>query len=180
MGQLSFKGSTSYAASECSEEICFATERHRRRLFNSVRLMTWDKSPKVEKIRLSSIEGLLDEKRELPGDFLHEMYKWALECKSWFESYAIFIFLHRNFFFPFSCLSGFARHALGLRFQQSESRVEEDHRRHQHILLDGGGGRTSPARLAVLQNENVQRLHRRAGQFPRVIYINQLWICEWN
>jgi cytochrome P450 family 49 subfamily A len=28
-----------------------------------------------------SLEGTLDENRELPGDFLHELYKWALECK---------------------------------------------------------------------------------------------------
>jgi cytochrome P450 family 49 subfamily A len=29
-----------------------------------------------------SLEGTLDENRELPGHFLHELYKWALECKS--------------------------------------------------------------------------------------------------
>lgn len=28
-----------------------------------------------------SMEDLLDDNRELPGDFLHELYKWALECK---------------------------------------------------------------------------------------------------
>lgn len=28
-----------------------------------------------------SLEGTLDENRELPGHFLHELYKWALECK---------------------------------------------------------------------------------------------------
>lgn len=28
-----------------------------------------------------SMEGSLDENRELPGHFLHELYKWALECE---------------------------------------------------------------------------------------------------
>lgn len=27
------------------------------------------------------MEGSLDENRELPGHFLHELYKWALECE---------------------------------------------------------------------------------------------------
>lgn len=33
------------------------------------------------RIRLFSMEGSLDENRELPGHFLHELYKWALECE---------------------------------------------------------------------------------------------------
>jgi hypothetical protein len=30
---------------------------------------------------LNSLEGLLDENQELPGNFLHELYKWALESE---------------------------------------------------------------------------------------------------
>lgn len=29
---------------------------------------------------MNSLEGLLDERREVPGNFLNELYKWALEC----------------------------------------------------------------------------------------------------
>lgn len=31
---------------------------------------------------LTRIDEMLDEKKELPGNLLHELYKWALECKS--------------------------------------------------------------------------------------------------
>jgi len=32
-------------------------------------------------ISICSIELMRDEKDELPANFLHELYKWALECK---------------------------------------------------------------------------------------------------
>ena len=31
---------------------------------------------------LIRIDEMLDEKKELPGNLLHELYKWALECKN--------------------------------------------------------------------------------------------------
>jgi cytochrome P450 family 49 subfamily A len=39
-------------------------------------------SPSFSRKTFCSLEGSLDENRELPGHFLHELYKWALECKS--------------------------------------------------------------------------------------------------
>lgn len=34
----------------------------------------------TEKVFFFRMENLLDDKRELPKDFLGELYKWALEC----------------------------------------------------------------------------------------------------
>lgn len=31
---------------------------------------------------LTRVDEMLDEKKELPGNLLHELYKWALECKN--------------------------------------------------------------------------------------------------
>lgn len=36
----------------------------------------------LSRVRIYSMERSLDENRELPGHFLHELYKWALECES--------------------------------------------------------------------------------------------------
>lgn len=100
MGQLSFKSSAGNAAGERREEIRLAAEWHSRWLFNSVRadsmptrIRKWFltvrpsfslfmPSTRHYKTFLYSLEGSLDENRELPGHFLHELYKWALECKS--------------------------------------------------------------------------------------------------
>lgn len=55
-----------------------------------------------------------------------------------------------------------------MRVQEPQPRVQENHRRHQHVLLDGGRGGAAAARVAILQNQNLQKLHWGARQLPRV------------
>lgn len=111
-----------------------------------------------------------DENDELPGDFLHELYKWALECR--FLNIYIFAILNLlKIYLLFSCGSCGARHSAGLCQPRGKRRIETDYRRDQHLLLDGGRGGAETARLAILQNQGVSRIYCSAGQFQRVCSI---------
>lgn len=65
-----------------------------------------------------------DENDELPGDFLHELYKWALEC----ERISIFVALARFYLgLLLSRRPRRARHQARLRQQGGQRGVEENH-----------------------------------------------------
>lgn len=189
MGQLSFEGSASHAARECSEKIRCAIEWHRRWLYDSVRLSCRRALPsKIGRKVANKQRQTLTQRLLCTFAFaaLRSHLTRIVSCRDifctsstnghWNVSHAdddktlfvIIISHNNNKPFPFSCLSRLPWHTARLRVRQSKSRVKENHRRYQHILLDGRWSGASLTSLALLQDQDLQRLHRCFGQLSSV------------